>query len=102
MDVCIKQMKERKLLAHCGGYCGDCLGYTGVIANAAEEFKTILQKHEFEKTAQCVFPQELKEYNKFLGMLEFMTNLRCPGDCRERKDTKTSCDMGLEAWLDKK
>lgn len=31
-------MKERKdLLAYCGFYCGDCLGYTSVIADAVHE-----------------------------------------------------------------
>lgn len=32
-------MKARKeLLAYCGFYCGDCLGCTGVIAEAATTF----------------------------------------------------------------
>lgn len=26
------------MLAYCGIYCGDCLGYTGVIADAAKDF----------------------------------------------------------------
>jgi len=34
-------MKERKdLLAYCGFYCGDCLGYSGVIARALFSFES--------------------------------------------------------------
>ena len=43
-------MSERRLLGYCGMYCGGCLGHTGVIANAAEEFLKVLDKHEFERT----------------------------------------------------
>jgi hypothetical protein len=82
---------KKELLAYCGAYCGDCLGYTGVIADAAEGLKKVLEKYQFEKTAQCVFPGKLKEYDSLYQMLEFMTDLRCPGKCREGKDTETSC-----------
>lgn len=38
-------MKERKeLLAYCGVYCGDCLGYTGMIADAAKNFMMVLER----------------------------------------------------------
>ena len=39
-------MKARKdLLAYCGFYCGDCLGYTGVIADAADNLTQVLEKY---------------------------------------------------------
>jgi hypothetical protein len=86
-------MKQKKdLLAYCGIYCGDCLGYTGVIANAAETFFEVLEKYKFDRTAQQVFPQELKDYDKLLQMLKFMIGLKCPEVCRKRDDSTTSCE----------
>ncbi|MBU7027269.1 MAG: hypothetical protein HXS48_10035 [Theionarchaea archaeon] len=56
-------MNEREdLLAYCGFYCGDCLGYTGVIADTPMNFKKVLEKYRFDQTAKCLFPKELKEY----------------------------------------
>ena len=44
-------MKARKdLLAYCGLYCGDCLGYTGVIADAAKNLMMVLKKYKFDRT----------------------------------------------------
>lgn len=87
-------MKERKdSLAYCGFYCGDCLGYTGVIADAATNFMTVLEKYKFDQTAKSVFPEELKDYDKFCEMLSFMTSLKCPTICREREDSETSCTV---------
>ena len=72
--------KERKdLLAYCGFYCGDCLGYTGVIADAARDFMKVLEKYEFDRTAKCVFPEELEDYDTFYEALGFMTGLYAPG-----------------------
>lgn len=63
-------MKESKdLLAYCGFYCGDCLGYTGVVANAAQGLMEVLETYKFDRTAECVFPEVLSEYDKFLEML---------------------------------
>jgi len=51
----MQEMKDKKeLLAYCGFHCGDCLGYTGVIAEAAKDFKIVLDKYKFERTAKCV------------------------------------------------
>ena len=73
---------SKELFAFCGFYCGDCLGYTGVIADGAEAFKVVLDRYQFGRTAKAVFPRELAEYARFYEMLEFMTTLRCPGICR--------------------
>jgi len=87
-------MNERKdLLAYCGLYCGDCLGYTGVIADAAKNFMKVLEKYKFDQTAKCVFPEELKNYDTFCEMLVFMTNLKCPKICREREDSDAFCKV---------
>jgi hypothetical protein len=83
---------RKELLAYCGLYCGDCLGYTGMIADAAQEFKEVLERYRFDMTAKGVFPEELKDYDAFYEALEFMIGLRCPQICREREDTGTSCE----------
>ena len=84
---------EKDLLAYCGFYCGDCLGYKGVIADSAREFMTVLENHKFDRTAECVFPKELKDYARFREMLQFMIGLRCPKICRDGEDDETSCEV---------
>lgn len=85
-----RMKKEKKLLAYCGLYCGDCVDYSGAIADVARNFKKVLEKYKFDRTAKCVFPEELKDYDKFCEMLGFMTGLKCPKTCREREDNSTS------------
>ena len=87
-----KTMKK-ELFAYCGIYCGDCLGYTGVIADAAEDFKKVLEKYEFEKSTKAIFPDQLKDYDKIFDKITFMTGLRCPMVCRERKDDNVDCEI---------
>jgi len=88
-------MKARKdLLAYCGLYCGDCLGYTGVIADVAKNLMMVLNKYKFDRTVKCVLSKELKDYDKFYEMLAFMTGLKCPKICRERGEySGTSCKI---------
>lgn len=74
---------RKELLAYCGFYCGDCLGYTGVIADAAQSFSQVVETYKFDRTAECVFPEQLRDYDKLRAMLGFMTGLRCPGVCRQ-------------------
>lgn len=84
---------KKELLAYCGIYCGDCLGYTGVIADAAEKFKKVLEKYKFEKSAKAIFPEQLKDYDKIFSKIVFMASLRCPMVCRERKDDNVDCEI---------
>ncbi len=86
-------MIERSLLAYCGMYCGECLGYSGVIANAAGDFLKVLDKYQFEKTAENVFPNDLGEYDKFIDMLEFMGGLRCNTICRGVDRGESKCGI---------
>ena len=87
-------MNTRKnLLAYCGFYCGDCLGYTGVIADAAKDFKMTLDKYQFDRTTKCVFPDQLHDYDRFYEVVEFMTGLKCPMICREREDISVACEV---------
>ena len=86
---------KAELVAYCGIYCGDCLGYTGVIANAAETFAAVLDRHQFERTAAWIFPEQLGDYNRFREMLAFMGGLRCSGICRNREEDggPSSCEV---------
>ena len=85
--------KEKKLLAYCGLYCGDCGGYSGEIAESAKNLDTVLKKYKFDRTATAFFSKELKEYDKFSTMLQFMIKMKCPAICRERKDGETKCEI---------
>lgn len=79
-------MEDKKdLLAFCGFYCGDCLGYTGVIADASEGFKAVLDRYKFNRTIECVFPERLMGYGRLYEMVKFMADLRCPAVCRRRR-----------------
>lgn len=86
-------MSERRLLGYCGMYCGDCLGCSGVIADASKEFLKVLDNYEFEKTAIHVFHTQLEEYDKFIDMLEFMGGLRCKTRCREVDGGESKCEV---------
>ncbi len=82
-----------ELVAYCGLYCGDCLVYTGVIADAAEAFAEVLERYQFERTAVHIFPEELPDYGRFRENLAFMSGLRCSGRCRlaEGQAVPTTC-----------
>lgn len=83
-------VSEGNLLAYCGFYCGDCMGHTGVIADAAERFKAVLDEYRFRKTAEAMFEEQLGGFGKFEEMVAFMSGLRCPTVCRERADSSCS------------
>lgn len=86
-------MKKKKLLAYCGLYCGDCGGYTGTIADAAANLQKELEDYKFVRTAKHLFSDQLKDYDKFVEMLGFMTTLKCDVFCRNKTDTSTSCQI---------
>ena len=86
-------MSEKRHLAYCGMYCGDCLGRSGVIADASNDFLKVLDKYEFERTAINVFPNDLGEYDKFIDMLEFMGELRCKTTCRDVDGGESKCEV---------
>ena len=89
----MKTEAKKEWLAYCGIYCGDCLGQTGVIADAATTFVGVLEKVQFHRTVASVFPDKLEDYKKLRETLGFMTGLRCPKVCRERKDADVSCEV---------
>lgn len=91
---------KKELLAYCGLYCGDCAGFTGEIADAAQNFKETIEKCKFHQTAKHLFPTELKDYDKLRKMIDFMTELKCPMICRQRKDSEVKCKI-LKCCRDK-
>ena len=87
-------MRESKnLLTYCGLYCGDCAGYSGELADTAQNLMHALEKYKFERTAKCLFSEKLKDYDRFCEMLGFMTDLKCPAICRNREDSSNSCKI---------
>ncbi len=74
-------------------YCGDCLGYSGVIADASTRYLEVLDKYQFERTAINVFSEELSQYDKFIDMLEFMAKLRCNTLCRDLDGGESRCEV---------
>ena len=87
-------MKDsRELLAYCGLYCGDCAGYSGEIAEAAQKLKETTEQCKFRQTAKHLFPEKLKEYGKLENMVNFMTELRCPRICRRITPGDVKCEI---------
>ena len=82
---------ETDLVTYCGIYCGDCLGYTGVIAEAVDAFLDVLDEYKFYMTARYVFPEKLGDYDRLIDMLLFMSEMKCQKTCRERTDEEASC-----------
>jgi hypothetical protein len=82
-----------ELLAYCGLYCGDCAGYTGEIADAARVLKETTEKYKFAQTARHLFAKELKDFDHFREMLNFMTELKCPKPCRQHNDGEVKCEI---------
>lgn len=84
---------KKELLAYCGLYCGDCAGYSGEIADAAQKLKDVTARYKFSQTAKHLFPDKLKEYDKLEEMVHFMTELRCPRVCREIRESDVKCKI---------
>ena len=84
---------KKELLAYCGLYCGDCAGFSGEIADAAQNLKETTERYKFHQTAKHLFPIELKDYGELQKMIEFMTELKCPKPCRQIDDSKVKCKI---------
>ncbi len=82
---------KRDLLAYCDLYCGDCAGRAGRLADAAESLRAAIEAHRFDRTAECVFADEIPDYARFRETLAFLADLRCETPCRAREAGTTSC-----------
>ena len=81
---------KKKLLAYCDLYCGDCAGHSGRLAAAAELVKAA-EAYEFDRTAECLFAEEIPDYSAFRETLSFLTELRCVAPRRARDPSATPC-----------
>ncbi len=84
---------NRELLAYCGLYCGDCAGYSGEIADAAQKLKDTTKRYKFHHTAKHLFPDKLRDYGELEKMVSFMTELRCPKICRKIEPNYVKCEI---------
>jgi len=89
---------DRKLIAYCGLYCGDCPGHTGSIANLAGELRRELERVKFDKTAEVMSEvpslAALAKYRECYEALGAMANLRCAEVCRKRAEAPQ-----CEVWV---
>jgi len=53
----------------------------------------VLDKYKFERSAECVLPDQLHDYGRFYEIVGFMTGLKCPMTCREREDNNVACEV---------
>jgi hypothetical protein len=85
--------EKEELLAYCGLYCGDCAGYSGDIADAAQQLKNTMERYKFQQTAKNLFPGELKDYQALCEKINFMAQLKCPKICRHRRADEVKCEI---------
>lgn len=85
--------KNSELLAYCGLYCGDCAGYSGEIADAAQHLKETMERYKFQQTVKHLFPEELKDFQALCEKIDFMTQLKCPKICRQRRADEVKCEI---------
>lgn len=73
---------SKNLVAYCGLYCGDCLGYTGEVADLSRDLRKVLRKYKFDKVAETIPFKEFKHYNECYEVLGAMVKIRCKRACR--------------------
>ncbi len=78
--------KKQDLIAYCGLYCGDCVGYTQTVPDLARDLRKELRHYRFDKMAnmlaQVPFFKKFKNYDKCYQLLGTMMKLRCKKTCR--------------------
>jgi hypothetical protein len=74
-----------ELIAHCGLYCGDCHGFTGVIPDMARDLRKELRDARYEKFAEFIstfsFGKDFKNYDECYKVLGAMVKFRCKKGC---------------------
>ncbi|MEW6529022.1 MAG: DUF3795 domain-containing protein [Candidatus Micrarchaeota archaeon] len=78
--------KERDLIAYCGLYCGDCIGYRQKAADLARDLRKELRETKFDKTAEYLatmpFFAAYKNYKECYEVLGALVKMRCKKACR--------------------
>lgn len=44
--------EDKKLIAYCGLYCGDCVNYKGEIADLARDLRKKLRQEKFDRVSK--------------------------------------------------
>jgi hypothetical protein len=74
--------EEKKLVAYCGLYCGDCFGYDGKIANLAKELRQELRLAKFDKMAKGIPFKAFENYQECYDVLGALVKLKCKSACK--------------------
>lgn len=74
--------EEKKLVAYCGLYCGDCFGYKGKIANLAKELRQELRSAKFDKMAKGIPFKAFENYQECYDVLGALVKLKCKSACK--------------------
>lgn len=73
--------KDKYLIAYCGLYCGDCVGYRQKAADLARDLRKELRATRFDKTAESLaevpFFAAYKNYKECYEVLGALVKLRC-------------------------
>jgi len=74
----------RKLTAHCGLYCGDCIRYKSKTSELARDLVEELKRAQFDKYAEVksTFVNEFKNYKECVKVLDAIAELQCNNTCR--------------------
>jgi len=60
-------------------------GYSDEIAGLVKKLRETLKKWKFNRTAKCLFSEELKDYDKLHEMPCLIAKLKCEKFCKERE-----------------
>ncbi len=78
--------ENEKLIAYCGLYCGDCIGYRQKAADLARDLRKELRETKFEKTAESLasipFFAKYKNYKQCYEVLGELVKMRCKKACK--------------------
>jgi len=78
--------EDRKLIAYCGLYCGDCHGYNGRIPDLARDLRKELRACRYDKFAEFIagegFGRVFKDYGRCYEVLGAMVKFRCRKGCK--------------------
>jgi len=77
--------EDKKLIAYCGLYCGDCINYKGEIADLSRDLRKKLRQAKFDRISKGLskYFKEFKDYEKCYATLGAMVRLRCSRVCRD-------------------
>lgn len=77
---------SQKLIAYCGLYCGDCLGYKQTVADLARDLRKALRQAHFGELAEVIAQvpafKTFVNYPQCYEVLGALMKLRCTKTCR--------------------